>query len=112
MDYSCSFLGQVITATIDRQAGSRHPKHGFVYPINYGFIANTKAPDGEEVDAYVLGVDEPLLSFTGKCIAIIHRINDEDDKLILANEGKAFTDEEIISLTNFQEQWFQSKIIR
>lgn len=112
MDYSKQFLGQTITVNIDRPAGSKHPMHGFVYPINYGFVPDTKAPDGEELDAYVLGTDKPLQTFTGTCIAIVHRTDDDDDKLVLAENGKQLTDEEIRLLTHFHEQWFKSEIIR
>ncbi len=97
---------------MDRPLGSTHPKHGFEYPVNYGFIPGTEAPDGEELDAYVLGPDEPLKTFEGRCIAIIHRLNDNDDKLIVCEDGKEFDDEKIRELTNFQEQWFESEIVR
>ncbi len=112
MNYSKQFLGQNVTVKIDRPAGSKHPKHGFVYPINYGFVPGTKGPDGEELDAYVLGTDKPLQTFTGTCSAIIHRTDDDDDKLVLIEDGKDLTDEEIRSLTHFQEQWFKSEITR
>lgn len=90
--------------------GSKHPKHGFIYPVNYGYVPNTVSDDGEELDAYVLGIYEPLENFTGKCIAIIHRTNDNDDKLIIVPENKAFTNEEIKVLTDFQEQYLKSTI--
>ena len=83
-----------------------------IYEVNYGYVPNTISGDGEELDCYVLGVDKPLDNFTGKCIAIIHRINDNDDKLIIVPEGINFTDEEIRTLTNFQEKYFESIIIR
>lgn len=111
-EYSKQFLDQTVTVKIDRPVGSKHPKHGFIYPINYGFVPGIKAPDGEEIDAYILGVDRPLDTFTGTCIAIIHRIDDNDDKLVLAEIGNSYTDEEIKSFTHFQEQWFKSEIIR
>ncbi|MBI1923239.1 hypothetical protein HYR99_03205 [Candidatus Poribacteria bacterium] len=69
-----TFLGKVVEVKIDRPLGSRHPKWGFIYPVNYGFLPNVPAPDGEELDVYVLGVFEPLEAFTGKCIAVIHRL--------------------------------------
>jgi inorganic pyrophosphatase len=106
------FLYKEATATIDRPLGSTHPKWGFAYPVNYGFIPNTKSGDGEEIDAYVLGVDTPLAEFAGTCIAIIHRLNDDDDKLVLAAEGKHFTDDEIRMATGFQERYFKSVIVR
>ena len=83
------YLGKEVEVIIDRPLGSKHPKHDFVYQVNYGYIPNTKAPDGGELDAYVLGVERPIESFTGKCVAIIHRLNDDDDKLLTA-AGRVF----------------------
>jgi len=97
---------------MDRPLGTKHPKHGFVYSLNYGFIPNTLAPDGEELDAYVLGVFEPVDQFEGKCIAIIHRTNDDDDKLVVAPKEKNYSDEQIMALTEFQERFFESEMIR
>ena len=56
---------------MDRPLGSAHPKHGFLYPVNYGFVPGTISGDGEELDAYVLGEHNPLDEFTGRVIAII-----------------------------------------
>ena len=105
------YIGKTITAKIDRKMGSKHPKHGFIYPINYGYIPNTISGDGEELDCYILGVFEPIESFTGRCIAIIHRLNDNDDKLVLVPEDKKYTHDEIRALTEFQERFFKSRII-
>jgi inorganic pyrophosphatase len=107
-----NFLGKVVQVTIDRPLNSKHHKFGWEYKLNYGFIPDTMSPDGEELDAYVMGVDKPLATFTGKCIAVVHRTNDDDDKLIVVPEGVEFTDEQIVSATNFQEQYFKSIILR
>ena len=106
------YLGQTITIKIDRPFGSKHPKHGFIYPLNYGFIPGTVSGDGEELDCYVLGVFEPVEEFTGKCIAIIHRTDDDDDKLVVVPEGKYYSNDAIDALTEFQEQYFKHEIIR
>lgn len=106
------YLNKIWKIKIDRPMGSKHPKHGFIYPVNYGYVPNTISGHSEELDAYVLGIYEPLETFTGKCIAIIHRTNDNDDKLIIVPENKTFTDEEIKVLTDFQEQYFTSIILR
>lgn len=112
-NYAAEFLGKIVNVKIDRPLNSKHPKHGFVYEVNYGFVPNTKAPDGEEIDAYVLGVNEPIEEFTGKCIAVIHRSNDNDDKLVVVPENfKEVSDEEILKLVNFQEKWFKPTVIR
>lgn len=106
------YVGKEIRIKIDRPLGSRHPKHGFVYEVNYGFVPNTISGDGEELDAYVLGVDVPVEEFEGTCIAIIHRTNDDDDKLIVVQNGMKFSDEEIERQTAFQEKWFEHIIVR
>ena len=106
------YLNKTITVKIDRPIGSKHPEYGFIYPINYGFVPNTISNDGEELDCYILGIFEPLETFTGKCIAIIHRINDNDDKLVIVPENRYFSNNEIKVLTEFQERYFENKIIR
>ena len=112
MQNTSNYLGQTVSVVMDRPLGSKHPKHGFIYPVNYGYIPNTISGDGEELDAYVLGVQEPINKFTGKCIAIIHRTDDNDDKLIIVPEGMDFLNEEIEKEVAFQEKWFHHIIIR
>ncbi|MDE6585000.1 MAG: inorganic diphosphatase [Anaeroplasmataceae bacterium] len=102
-------LNKIVDVVIDRPIYSVHPSHkDIIYEVNYGFIPNTISPiDGEEIDAYVLGVSEPIKEYRGRVIAIIHRIHDED-KLIVSNQW--FTKEEILQATNFQEKFFESYI--
>ena len=109
---SKEYVGKKVHVKIDRKIGSSHPKHGFIFPLNYGFIPNTISGDGEELDAYVLGVFQPVNEFEGKVIAVIHRTNDDDDKLVVCPEDKNYTDEQIEALTEFQEQWFKHIIVR
>ena len=110
---SRTFLNQTVTVTMDRPLGSTHPKHpDMVYPVNYGFIPGTVSGDGAELDAYVLGVNEPLKTFTGACIAVIHRTNDNDDKLVVVPSGQTLDDTAIRAATHFQEQFFESEIWR
>ena len=104
-------LTYLVSVVIDRPLGSTHPKHpDMIYPINYGFVPGVFAPDGEEQDVYVLGVDQPLSTFTGWKIAVIHRADDVEDKWVLAPAGKRFTAEEITEAVRFQEQYFQSEV--
>ena len=106
------YLNKIVTVKMDRPLGTKHPKHGFVYETNYGFIPNTISGDGEELDAYVLNVDKSMDEFTGRCVAIIHRTDDDDDKLIVIPDGTNITDEEIESQTTYQEKWFKHVILR
>jgi inorganic pyrophosphatase len=106
------YIGQTVLVTVDRPLGSCHPDHNFTYLVNYGYLAGIPAPDGEDLDAYVLGIDRPLTSFEGICMAVIHRLDDADDKLVVVPPGFQLTDEEIRAQTHFQEQWFRSVILR
>ncbi len=105
------YIGKMLNVKIDRPFGSKHPKHGFIYPVNYGYLPNTVSGDNEEIDCYVLGVFEPINEFYGKCIAVIHRTNDDDDKLIIT-DGRNYSDDAINALVEFQERYFKHIIIR
>ncbi len=106
------YIGKIINVKIDRPLGSKHPNWDMIYPVNYGYVPNTISGDGEELDCYILGVFEPIKEFTGKCIAIIKRDKEDDDKLIIVPKDKNYSDEQIEALTEFQERFFESKIIR
>ena len=106
-------VGKTVKVIIDRPLGSPHPKYkDIIYPINYGYIEGILALDGEEQDAYVLGVNTPISEFTGKVIAVIHRFDDVEEKWVVASEGVDFSDEEILKLVFFQEQYFHFCIKR
>ena len=105
-------IGEKVNVTVDRPLGSTHPKHpDLIYSVNYGYIEGIVGGDGEWQDAYILGVDVPVSEFLGEVIAIIHRTNDCEDKLVVVPEGVTFTADEIIRATYFQEQFFKSEII-
>ena len=106
------YLGQKVDVIVDRPMGSKHPKHDFIYEVNYGYVPNTKAPDGEEIDVYILGINKPIDKASGICIAIIHRTNDDNDKLVVTPHGEDLSDEEIEKLVEFQEKWFKHIILR
>lgn len=107
-----NFIGKNVTVKMDRPIGTKHPNWGFIYLTNYGYVPNTISGDNEELDAYVLGIFEPLQVFNGICIAVIHRLNDNDDKLIVVPDGKNYTDDQINALTEYQEKFFEHIIIR
>lgn len=105
------YLGKEVILKIDRPLGSRHPQYGFIYMINYGYVPNTISGDGEELDAYLIGEFEPVTFSKGKVIAVIYRINDDDDKLVVSKNGEDYSDDVIRALTEFQERFFDSIII-
>jgi len=108
-----SVIGKIVTVIIDRKLGSYHPEHKEIYyPVNYGYIPDVMALDGEEQDAYILGINIPLEIFTGKIIAVIHRKNDIEDKWVVTPENMTFIKEDIIRQTYFQEQYFDSIIYK
>ncbi len=106
------YIGRNVEVKMDRSMGSKHPVHTIVYPVNYGYVPGAWSEDGEELDAYVLGVFKPLRKFSGVCIAVIHRTDDKDDKLVIVPKGRNFSNPEIRALTEFQERFFKSTIYR
>lgn len=106
-----NFLGQTVSVSIDRPLGSRHPSwQDLVYPVNYGFVPHVPGGDGEELDAYLLGVDVPLTEYTGRVIGVVCRENDGEDKLVVAPEGVILTQNEIAEQVYFQERYFKSTV--
>ena len=104
-------IGKTVTVTVDRPLGTCHPKHPDIfYSVNYGYIKGILAPDGEEQDAYLLGVSEPVTEFVGQVIAVIVRYDDIEEKWVVAPVGMTFTREEIAAQTAFQEQYFKTEI--
>ena len=106
-------LSRLVHVVIDRPSGSVHPKHSdIVYGVNYGYVPNVMGGDGEEQDVYVLGEEKPIAEFDGVVIEIIHRLDDVEDKWVVARRGCDFSDEEIICKTEFQEKYFKTELIR
>ena len=104
-------IGGIVKVIVDRPLGTYHPEHKDIYySVNYGYIPDIVALDGEEQDAYILGVDEPIKEFVGKVIAIIHRIDDVEDKWVVVPENISFTKDEIIRQVAFQEHFFKTEI--
>lgn len=106
-----SYLGKTVKVKMDRPLGSKHPKYELIYPINYGYIEGTIAGDGNEIDVYVLGEFEPLSEYEGKVIGVIKRVNDVEDKLVVAKQLNSYSKNQIIALTEFQERFFESELI-
>ena len=104
-------IGEIVKVTVDRPLGSVHPVYKDLrYPINYGYVAGVDAADGEAQDAYLLGVDEPVLEFVGQVIAILHRFDDVEEKWVVAPKGTRFAAGEILRQVAFQEQYFKTVI--
>ena len=104
-------IGTIVKVVVDRPLGTYHPKHKDIYySVNYGYIPGVMAPDGEEQDAYILGVNQPVKEFTGKVIAIIHRFDDVEEKWVVAPEDAFFTKDEILRQVDFQERYFRTEI--
>lgn len=105
------YLSQKVRVVVDRPLGTAHPQHpDLIYPLNYGYLPGTRAPDGEETDAYIIGEFVPLKEFTGTVVAVIHRKNDVEDKLVVAREPGRYTGEQIRALVEFQERFFETEI--
>ena len=107
-----AYLGKTVKIKIDRPVGYVHKKENYslIYPVNYGFIPDVLGGDGEELDVYLIGVNEPVTEFECKIIAIVHRHNDIEDKLVGVPVGLHFSKEEIEKAIYFQEQYYDTEI--
>ena len=107
-----SYLGKRVVIAIDRPIGYVHKKecYSLIYPINYGYIPGVLGGDGEELDVYLLGVSKPVNDYECEIIAIAHRHNDVEDKLVGAPVGMTFTKAEIEAAICFQEQYYDTEV--
>ncbi len=108
-------LSTIVTVTVDRPLGSAHPEHpDMIYPVNYGYIEGITAPDGEEQDAYILGVDTPVEKLTGMVVGVICREDDIEEKWVVVPENMAGTEIcwecNIMHAVDFTEKYFKSKL--
>ena len=101
-------LGKQVHVEVDRPIGHMHK--GLVYPVNYGFIPGLMAGDGEEQDAYILGVTQPVEAFDGIVIGAVCRRDDVEDELVVAPAGMEFHQGQIAQAVHFQEQYFDTYI--
>ena len=105
-------IGKSVKVIVDRPLGTYHPKYKDIYySVNYGYVEGVIAPDGEEQDAYILGINEPIKEFDGKVIAVIHRYDDIEEKWIVVPEHLSLSKDEIMRQVDFQERFFESEII-
>ena len=102
-------IGKIVHVVVDRPIGYTHGN--IVYPINYGYIPGLFAGDGEEQDAYIIEVKEPLSVFDGEVIGAVQRFNDCEDKLVVAPVGIRCHQGQIAQAVHFQEQYFETSII-
>ncbi|NBH74152.1 inorganic pyrophosphatase [Clostridiaceae bacterium] len=105
-------IGKTVKVIVDRPLGSYHPDYKDMhYPVNYGYVEGIMAPDGEEQDAYILGVNKAVEEFTGKVIAIVRRLDDIEEKWVVAPRNLSFGEKEVVGAIEFQERYFKSEII-
>ncbi|MCX7883938.1 MAG: inorganic diphosphatase [Caloramator sp.] len=105
------YLNKKVKVIVDRPLCSKHIEHEIYYPLNYGYVPDTISKDGEEIDAYIIGEFQPLKEFEGVVIAIVHRKNDIEDKLVVSKHKHKYSKEQIQALVEFQERFFDSEII-
>ncbi len=112
LSFTDPLLGRHLTIVIDRPLGSVRPEHPDLrYELNCGFVPGIPAPDGENLDAYVFGVNKPMRRFTGTVIGVIHRKDDTEDKLVVAPSGMVAYEPMIAEAVRFAEQYFDTSII-
>lgn len=76
---------------IDRPAGSRHPNYpDLIYPLDYGFLQDTRSPDNAGIDVWRGTEHHPLLN--GVFCTIDQLKSDMEIKIVLGcNPGEIET---------------------
>jgi inorganic pyrophosphatase len=47
-------LGESGSVVLDRPRGTAHPRYpGMIYPLDYGYLENTSAADGDGIDVWI-----------------------------------------------------------
>ena len=103
------YLGKRIRIIIDRPIGYKHDD--IIYEVNYGYFSSLTALDGMFQDAYVLDEEAIVEECRGKVIAIVHRFDDIEDKLVISTKNITYSVEEIEKTIAFQERFFKHEII-
>lgn len=84
---------------LDRPRHSRHPRNKeIVYPLDYGYVAGTRAPDGEDIDLW-LG-SEPSRALRGAIVTVDAEKRDAEIKLLIG-----CTDAEIETIYRFYNDY-------
>jgi len=67
---------------IDRPKGSCHPRYpSFFYPLDYGYLENTQAVDGNEIDVWVGSLPERTVTAVVCTVDMVKR--DAEVKILL-----------------------------
>jgi len=108
LDFVLGLIGSTVEVTVDRPLNSSHPKFDYKYPLNYGFVKGLISGDREDLDAYIIGEEKPLKDFVGVVRAVIHRLDDDDNKIIVTRADCEIDFDLIKKMVWFQEQYFSS----
>ena len=66
---------------IDRAKGTAHPKWGWIYESDYGYLENTSSSDGEGIDVWI-GTKQPQIADAIICIVDASH-NDSEIKILI-----------------------------
>ncbi|MCR4926216.1 MAG: NUDIX domain-containing protein [Clostridiales bacterium] len=99
-------LGKYAKVKVTRPIKSFHPKYGFEYELNYGFVEGVTNISGTKQGAYIMGIDHPVREFDGRIIAIIKRNNMKGVEWVVAPKSKKFIVNDIKKAIDFAESYY------
>ncbi len=72
---------------IDRPRGTAHPRYPtFIYPLDYGYLKDTQAGDGGEIDVWVGTLPEKRVTGIVTTVDMVKR--DAEVKILIACSGE------------------------
>ena len=84
--------------------GSVHTGYPSPSPVNFGYVVGVTGEYGEPQDAYVMGVKHAVREFDGRVIAVIHRKNNTQSRLVVAPKARRYIVNDIKSTVDFLEK--------
>ena len=105
-----TIIGEKFKVLVTNPIGSQlDTNNNIVFKVNYGIVDGVLDANGEPQYAYILGEEKPLDVFEGHLVAIVHRLNDFENKWIISNYH--LSKEEIYNQISFIEGFFNVEII-
>lgn len=104
-------IDKTVTVKIDHPIGSQAENGKFAYLTHFGHCEADEKLETQNLECYVLGAFDDMEAFTGKCRGLVRRVEDNHYILIVTPENKTYSYEQIQALTEYQERFYDSKIV-
>lgn len=114
MEYLCgkSLLGKTVTVIVERPYGSLDLRNEGELSVNCGYIQEEiTMNDTDMKNACIVGVYQPVETFTGVVIGLVYHEEDSNIHAIVARNGELIDHDKVIQEIGMVEQYYHSRIV-